>query len=127
MSSLFVVLKDKFLEMHAIEIDEVIEGSIAKCARAFAADLGMDDGEIIHYGIIASTDAGAARMACNVHRVQWMGTFEHGAPMLPVCPECRRPTHASESNDEGVCERCLGDDAIRPSCGVIGCNCGDAS
>lgn len=24
------------------------------------------------------------------------------------CPKCDRPTHASESNDEGVCRACLG-------------------
>ena len=30
------------------------------------------------------------------------------------CAICEKPTHATESNDEGVCETCLGPDAIKP-------------
>lgn len=41
---------------------------------------------------------------------------------VPLCPRCSRPTHASESNDDGVCRDCLGDAAIVecPSCGGSG-------
>ncbi len=35
------------------------------------------------------------------------------------CPKCGKVTHASESNDDGVCEPCLGPDAIRDD----GANC----
>lgn len=26
---------------------------------------------------------------------------------VDVCPRCQRPTHASESNDEGICRACI--------------------
>lgn len=29
------------------------------------------------------------------------------------CPKCGAPVHAAESNDEGVCVGCLGDEAVR--------------
>lgn len=35
-------------------------------------------------------------------------------PRVPTCPKCSRPTHASDSNDHGVCAECLGGKAIRP-------------
>jgi hypothetical protein len=38
-----------------------------------------------------------------------------GCPVaVPRCPRCQQPTHASESNDDGVCAKCLGNTAIRP-------------
>ena len=37
--------------------------------------------------------------------------------MIPACPRCHRPTHASESNDAGVCAECLGSNAILPDAG----------
>lgn len=33
---------------------------------------------------------------------------------VPLCPSCSQPTHASESNDDGVCVVCLGDAAVSP-------------
>lgn len=35
-------------------------------------------------------------------------------PGIDHCPRCRLPAHASETNDDGVCAACLGDEAVRP-------------
>lgn len=42
-----------------------------------------------------------------------MGQIESDTP-VDHCPRCRLPAHASETNDDGVCAACLGDEAIAP-------------
>jgi hypothetical protein len=34
---------------------------------------------------------------------------------ITTCPTCQHPTHATESNDDGVCVECLGNSAILPA------------
>lgn len=40
---------------------------------------------------------------------------QHDVLIVERCTKCSKPTHASESNDDGVCVECLGDEAITPS------------
>jgi hypothetical protein len=45
-------------------------------------------------------------------------------PIALRCPRCQQPTHASESNDDGVCAKCLGvaailTDLITPSLDLV--------
>lgn len=33
---------------------------------------------------------------------------------VPCCPSCGKPTHATESNDEGTCQLCMRDRGLYP-------------
>jgi hypothetical protein len=65
--------------------------------------------------LIETCGCGAQRFTERlVNRVEWSPWCTLASIQFERCARCGTPTHPGESNDDGVCMRCLGDDAVLP-------------
>lgn len=86
-------------------------------------------GDVAAYDAYCDAASGAPEAGCSCG---WQGEADraedHDCPLEPadvapdrgltsieICPRCEKPTHPSDSNDDGVCTACLGRDAITPA------------